>query len=115
MTCTLKNLFAVMDVDIESSTVEEIKEACDFIIQVQSLSKKDKEGLIMVYQEGPLFFEDMSKGKGRFSLLVDGFLTNVVVKGEEGLIACTLKGALAYNLLQAGNSEHVTVQRTLKH
>ena len=99
---TLKQLLEALHKDIKTSTAEEIKAACELIIDVQRMNSGERDCIHATYKNGPLFDGDIPSKVGRNSLLENGYLAKVVVKGEDGYNACTHKGAWAHRLLEAG-------------
>ena len=59
------------------------------------LSSAEKEVLKACNLKGPLEDGDIPSKSARDSLIDDGFIVSVVVKGQEGYNACTLSGHLA--------------------
>ena len=99
---TLKRLFNAINESAETSSAVEIKAACEFIIEVQTMDFTQRDCLCAAYRHGPLFDGDLSSHAGPDILLEKGYMANVVVNGEDGFKACTYKGARAYRLLEAG-------------
>ena len=99
---TLKILLDALCESTEDSTAEVIKDACELIISVQGMSSAERDCIRASYKIGPLFDGDMPSKVGRYSLIKNGFMAKVVVKGEDGFNACTHKGAWAYRLIEAG-------------
>lgn len=99
---TLKQLLEALHEDIKTSTAEEIKAACELIIDVQRMNGGERDCIRATYRNGPLFDGDIPSKVGRNSLLENDYLAKVVVKGEDGYNACTHKGAWAHRLLEAG-------------
>ncbi len=99
---TLKQLLDALHESTELSSAEELKRACDLIIEVQAMDSAERDCVRAAYQRGPLFDGDVPSKSGRNSLLENGYMAKVVVKGENGYNACTPKGAWAYRLLEAG-------------
>lgn len=101
----MANLKQLLDVLHESpvmSSAEELREACELIIRVQAMDAADRDVIRATFRQGPLDDGDVPSKKARDVLLEDGFVSKVVVRGEEGYNACTYKGARAYRLLEAG-------------
>lgn len=99
---TLKQLFNATHEAVETSSAEEIMDACKLIIRVQEMDGGERDTIIAAYRNGPLFAGDLPSKSARDVLMAEGFMTSVVVKGEDGFNACTNKGAWAYRLIQAG-------------
>lgn len=99
---TLRQLLETLHESIELSTAEEIKSACELIIEAQEMNSAERDCINASYENGPLFDGDVPSKTGRDRLLDKGYMVRVVVKGEDGYNACTLKGAWAYRLLKAG-------------
>lgn len=99
---TLKELLDALHEGLDTSSAEEIKDACQLIVRVQAMNGAERDVLYAAYRRGPLFDGDVPCKSGRNSLLEEGFIAKVVVKGEDGYNACTHKGAWAYRLLEAG-------------
>jgi len=99
---TLKQLLDVLHENTDLSSAEEIKSACELIIEVQAMNGAERDCILGGYKHGPLFDGDVPSKSGRDRLVEKGYMARVVVKGEEGYNACTYKGARAYRLLEAG-------------
>lgn len=99
----LEQLFEALHEDIELSSAEEIITACKLIIEVQEMSVAERDCIYAAFKHGPLFSGDVPSKSGRNSLVEKGFMSMVVVKGEDGFNACTHKGAWAYRLLKVMN------------
>ena len=95
----LKEILASIYVD-ENSTSEELKSAIRLIYDVEDMKAHEIDVLIGVYKFGPLFDGDVRSKSARDSLMEKGFITKVVVKGEDGFNACTHKGRDARHILQ---------------
>ena len=98
----LKQLLEAIKESTELSSAEELKQACELIIEVQSMDSSERDCIRAGYKNGPLFDGDVPSKSGRNSLLEKGYMAKVVVKGEDGFNACTHKGAWAYRLIEAG-------------
>lgn len=98
---TLKQLLAVLHESTELSSADEIKRACELIIEVEAMNSAEYDCIRAGFKHGPLFDGDVPSKVGRDSLLDKGYMAKVVIKGEEGYNACTCKGARAYRLLEA--------------
>jgi len=61
----------------------------------------ERDVIRAAYESGPLYDGDVPSKISRDSLLDDGFIAKVVVRGEEGFNACTYKGGSAYRLIMA--------------
>lgn len=99
---TLKQLLDALHESTDLSSAEELKIACELIIEVQSMDGAERDCIRAAYRLGPLYDGDVPSKSGRNSLLEKGYMAKVVVKGEDGYNACTHKGAWAYRLLEAG-------------
>lgn len=97
----LAKLFEAIHESIETSTAQEIKDACELIIRVQSMSGGEIDTIVCAFEKGPLFDGDVPSKSARNQLVVDGLMAHVVVKGEDGYNACTHSGAWAYRLIRA--------------
>lgn len=98
----LKQLFDAMHESLETSSAAEIKAACELIIDVQLMNGGERDCIYAAYNHGPLFDGEVPCKSGRNSLIEKGYMSKVVVKGEDGYNACTNKGAWAHRLLKAG-------------
>lgn len=98
----LKGLLDRLHESFETSTAEEITEACKLIVEVQALDASERDVINAAYKRGPLFAGDVPSKNARNSLVDKGFMTYVVVKGDDRFNACTNKGAWAYRLIEAG-------------
>ena len=99
---TLKQLLDALHERLDTSSAEELKEACELIIEVQAMDSSERDCIHAGYKNGPLFDGDVPSKNGRDKLLDKGYMAKVVVKGEDGYNACTHKGAWAHRLLEAG-------------
>lgn len=99
---TLKDLLDAVSAQPELSSAQEIKNACELIIEVQGMSNGKRDCIMAAFEQGPLFDGDVPSKSCRDELIHGGYMSKVVVKGEEGQNACTQKGALAYHLIKAG-------------
>lgn len=102
------SLLDVLHERMETSSAEEIKRACELIIEVQAMSSAEIDCIKASYKLGPLFDGDIPSKSGRDSLLKSGFMSKVVVNGQDGFNACTHKGAWAYRLIIAEESSTPT-------
>lgn len=98
----LIDLFNVLRESLETSTAEEIKNACALIVEVQGLLPAEKAVLECAFLRGPLHDGDVPSKSGRDSLIEKGYVVKVVVAGLDGYNACTHKGAWAYRLIKVG-------------
>ncbi len=98
---TLKSLFEALHENINLSTAEEIKKACELIIEVQSMSVAERDFIKAIFSYGPLDDGDVPSKSIRDTLLNSEYVAKIVVKGQDGYNACTHKGAWAYRLIKA--------------
>lgn len=98
----LKQLLEAIHESTELSSAEELKRACELIIEVQAMDGSERDCIYASYKHGPLFDGDVPSKSGRNSLIEKGYMAKVVVNGEDGYNACTHKGAWAYRLHEAG-------------
>lgn len=75
-----------------TSEIEYFKEVAAVAI---SLSNAEESTLNACHSNGPLEDGDVPSKSARDSLLDKGFVSKVIVKGEDGYNACTYKGRLA--------------------
>jgi hypothetical protein len=101
---TLSELFEVLHENISLSSSDEIKKACELIIEVQALDSGECDCIVASCENGPLDDGDVPSKTSRNNLLTKGFMVKVVVKGEDGYNACTQKGYWAYKLLKLNNT-----------
>ena len=99
---TLLRLLDALHENLNTSSAEEIKAACELIIRVQAMDGGERDTIRAAYRSGPLFSGDLPSKTARDSLVEEGFMVHVVVKGEDGFNACTHKGAWAHRLIEAG-------------
>lgn len=99
---TLKQLLDALCESPDLSSAEEIKKACELIIEVQAMDSAERDCIIACYKNGPIFDGDVPSKTGRDSLLKKGHMAKVIVQGKYGYNACTYKGAWAHRLLKAG-------------
>lgn len=108
---TLKQLLDALHESADLSSAEELKGACELIIDVQAMTALERDCIHAGYKHGPLFDGDVPSKSGRDRLLDKGYMVKVVVKGEDGYNACTHKGAWAYRLLDAGAQRRANGRR----
>jgi hypothetical protein len=99
---TLKQLLDALHEGPGTSSGKELKDACELIIRVQKMSGGEIDVIQAAFRNGPLFDGDVPSKSARDTLLLEGFIAKVVVKGQDGYNACTHKGAWAHRLLRAG-------------
>lgn len=99
---TLGQLLSALHESLDTSSAEEIKDACELIIRVQAMDGGERDTIRAAYRSGPLFSGDLPSKTARDSLVAEGFMVQCVVKGEDGFNACTHKGAWAHRLIEAG-------------
>jgi len=98
---TLKKLLETLHESTKLSSAEEIKSACELIIEVQDMNNAERDCIVASYEVGPLFDGDVPSKTGRDKLIEMGYMAKVVVNGGDGFNACTHKGAWAYRILKA--------------
>lgn len=99
-TATLQEMLDVLHVNTKLSSAKEITEACSLITEVQNFDSGERDCIKACFLKGPLFDGDIPSKTSRNSLIEKGFIVKVVVKGEDGLNACTQKGFYAFKLIQ---------------
>ncbi|MGY5392002.1 hypothetical protein [Acinetobacter sp. NigerLNRRAM0016] len=97
----VKQLLDVIHSDVTLDSAEEIKSNIEFIIRVQEMSSGEQDTIMAAFKHGPLYDGDVPSKSGRDLLLKDGFISKVIVKGDDGFNACTHKGGRAYRILMA--------------
>lgn len=99
---TLETMLGVMHCNVDHAPSDELRELCKIIVEVQAMSSAERDCIIGAFTNGPLFDGDVPSKSGRDSLVKAGYMSKVVVKGEDGYNACTYRGARAFRLIQAG-------------
>lgn len=99
---TLADLLNVIHESVELSSANELKEAVKLIVEVQAMNSGMRDCIRAAYLNGPIDDGDVPSKSGRDALLTSGYISKVVVRGEQGFNACTYKGASAYKLIEAG-------------
>ena len=79
-------------------TVSEIEYFKEVATAAVNLSNAEVCVLKACHTNGPLEDGDVPSKSGRDSLLDKGFVSKIIVKGEDGYNACTYKGRLALNV-----------------
>jgi len=102
----LKATLAAMNIEIDLSTKSEIVHACEAIIAAQSFNACERDTLRAAYKNGPLWDGDLPSKAGRDELVSKGFMERIVVKGEDGYNACTLRGAMVYKAIRTLLAPH---------
>lgn len=98
----LKELLDVLHESVDLSTDKELAWAVRLIVRVQTMNSGERDTICGVYLDGPLFDGDVPSKAARDSLVNEGMISRIVVKGEEGFNACTYLGSCAYRLIDAG-------------
>jgi hypothetical protein len=104
----LNKFFELMHESMETSSAEEIKDACAIIIEVQQFGSGERDCIVAAFDKGPLDDGDVPSKSGRSNLVQKGYMSKVVVKGQDGFNACTYKGAVAYKLIKAMFNQNET-------
>lgn len=99
---TLADLLEVIHESVDLSSADELKRAVKIIIEVQAMDSGMRDCIRAAYLSGPIDDGDVPSKSGRDALLDSGYISKVVVKGEQGFNACTYKGSSAYKLIVAG-------------
>jgi hypothetical protein len=95
----LKELLEILNVSTELSTDAELINAVKLITHVQQMDAGQRDTIRAAYMLGPLDDGDVPSKSARDTLIADGYITKVVVKGEDGFNACTHKGRDAYKII----------------
>jgi len=95
----IRNLLGALHSDLSLDSAEEIKANIELIDRVQHMTGGEIDTIYAAFKHGPLFDGDVPSKSSRDTLLSEGFIAKVVVKGEDGYNACTHKGAWAYRIL----------------
>lgn len=98
----LIKLLDVIHIDKNLSTHEEYVRGNALINRVQRMDAGERDCICLSFEKGPVDDGDVPSKSSRDTLVEEGFMAKVVVKGEEGYNACTYKGAMAYRLIKAG-------------
>ena len=96
----IKELLAAIHSDLSLDSADEIKSNIEFIAKVQDMNSAELDTIKCCFKHGPIYDGDVPSKSARDSLVKDGFVAKVVVKGEDGFNACTYKGRSAYRILQ---------------
>lgn len=99
---TLAELLSAIYESVELSSANELREAVKLIIEVQAMDSGMRDCIRATYLKGPLDDGDVPCKSSRDALLSSGYISKIVVKGEQGFNACTYKGSSAYKLIVAG-------------
>ena len=102
---SIKKLLSAIHSDLSLDSVEEIKANIELIARVQEMSSGERETIKAAFNHGPLYDGDVPSKSSRDTLVKDGFIAKVVVRGEDGFNACTYKGRWAYRILNAMNDQ----------
>lgn len=99
---SIATLLDVLHESVELSSANELKDAIKLIIEVQAMNSGMRDCIRASFLNGPLDDGDVPSKVGRNELLTSGYMSKIVVNGEEGYNALTYKGARAYRLIKAG-------------
>lgn len=103
MNAPLAFLLEVLHECVTLSSEVEIKQACELIVRAQRATAAEVEVIRALFERGPLFDGDVPSKQARDELVREGFVSKVVVNGDEGYNACTYSGARLYRLFVAEN------------
>lgn len=98
----LKDLLEIIHENPELSTDDELKRAVSLIYRVQEMTGAERDVIRATFKNGPLHDGDVPSKSGRDSLVQDGFVAKIVVRGEDGFNACTYLGFRAHKLIETG-------------
>lgn len=82
-------------------TTSEIEYFKEVATVAMNLTSAEECTLNACYSNGPLEDGDVPSKSARDSLLDKGFVSKVIVKGEDGYNACTYKGRLALSVAKS--------------
>lgn len=97
----LKTILTAIHEDIETSSPEELTKACKLIVRAQEMKSHEYDVIIAAFKHGPLHDGDVPSKSGRDSLLSEGYIAKVIVRGEDGFNALTYRGSAIYRILEA--------------
>lgn len=89
----------IVNCDPNLSTEAEVQDALALIAEVELFSQEQSDTICDCYRRGPVHDGDLSSAIARDLLVRGGYLSRVVVRGDEGYNACTYRGASAYQLI----------------
>lgn len=93
-----------LHIGIYLSTNSEIVDGLELIHEVQGFGSGEVDTLKACFEKGPIDAGDIPSKTAASYLTDKGFTTRVVVKGEDGFLACTQKGYFAMKVLKTLNS-----------
>ena len=97
-----KKFLDVSGYRLDLMTKDEVLRFHTLLKNIQILSTTDIECLSSICDEGPLHDGDVLSKTSRDNLVRLNFVTKVVVKGNEGMNACTSLGFKAKSLIKEG-------------
>ena len=89
----------IINCDPTLSTEAEVQDALTLIAEVDLFSQEQSDMICDCYQRGPIHDGDLTSAVARDLLVRGGYLSRVVMRGDEGYNACTYRGASAYQLI----------------
>lgn len=101
----------ILNCDLSLSTDSEISYAYEVIHRLRTLTGGVVYTLVAAYKDGPLFDGDVPSKAARDTLVKEGYMVRIVVKGEQGYNALTYKGRDLYNLIQADITKEASVTK----
>ena len=107
----LFHLFKVLNIHIYSATDKEVRNACQLILDAQSLSVEDNACLTDVMLRSPRQADIVLYPASATKLIEMGYLVRIVVAFNVDCLACTPAGADLYRLVRHMdlNSSETTV------
>lgn len=97
-----KILNEVMHIQTSVSTDKEIIEALSMFLEIKGFGSGEVDTITACFY-GPIDAGDIPSKVAASYLSDKGYAQRIVVKGDEGYLACTHKGAVAYRVLKALN------------
>jgi hypothetical protein len=97
----LKTILDAIHESADTSTPDELACACKRIIRAQEMSGGEIDTLHAAFMSGPLHDGDVPSKSCRDTLLSEGFIAKVIVKGNDGFNACTYSGSVLYRILES--------------
>lgn len=94
-------LVEVLHRDPHTSTLEEIREACELIIEAEELPGEGRDCISHCFAHGPLEVSTIFPRSHIAYLERKGYIACIAVRGQDGYIACTARGAWLARILIA--------------
>ena len=97
---SLRMLFAIVATSAAQALTTD--DTCELLIRTQELSRMERSMLSETFSNGPTKYATQDYRSARQHLLDHGFITKIARRGHTDIYACTPRGSIAHELIEAG-------------